>query len=68
MGITIKEYRRETVIDFFNHEVACGVIHLKNGDSFTFYNNTFKPLSYGSNNENVVMKAVCKVNQKLDND
>ena len=66
MSIRFSEHRHETVASFFYNEVACGVIHLKNGDSFTFFNDSFKLLSYRHDNENIIMKAVCKVNKKLD--
>jgi beta-galactosidase beta subunit len=68
MGIRFNQHRHETVASFFKNEVSCAVFHLKNGDSFTFYNDTFKLLSYNANNENVIMKAVCKVNKKLNNE
>lgn len=66
MNIRFREFNRETVISFFRNDVACAVVHLKNGDSFTFYNDSFKPLADGVNNENEVMKAVCSINQKLN--
>lgn len=65
MSVIFKEHRREAILDFFQHDVACGIIHLKNGDSFTFYNGEFKPLSYSSKNENTIMQAVCSLNEKL---
>ncbi|WP_371194565.1 hypothetical protein [Glaciecola sp. SC05] len=65
MNIRFKEFNRETVISFFRNDVACAVVHLKNGDSFAFYNDSFKALNDGPNNESVVMKAVCDVHDKL---
>lgn len=65
MSIVFKEHRREAIIDFFQYDVACGVLHLKNGDSFSFFNGEFKPLSYGIKNENMIMQAVCNLNEKL---
>ncbi len=65
MDIRFKDRTRETVLSFFKNDVACCAVYLKNGDSFTFYNDSFKPLSYNPKNENVIMQAVCVLNEKL---
>lgn len=65
MSIRFNQNNREIIEGFFKFDVACGVIHLKNGDSFTFYNNEFKALSYSKNNENKILQAVCVLNEKL---
>ena len=56
---------QECIGDFFERDVACAVVHMNNGQSFTYFNNTYFKLPKRKKNVNEIMKAVVDINEKL---
>ena len=56
---------QEFIGEFFERDVACAVVHKTNGESFTYFNNTFLKLPKRKKNVNEIMKAIVEINEKL---
>jgi hypothetical protein len=65
MGVYLKEDLREPVNRFFTRDVACAIVQMKNGDSFTYANGAYLSLPLNLKSGNTIMRAVADINDKL---
>jgi uncharacterized protein (DUF1015 family) len=65
MKVSFNPDMKESIEKYFERDVSCAVIHMKNGESFTYFNGSYFSFEAKPRNENLIMKAVININDKL---